>query len=406
MQYRKIPKTGDKLSVLGFGCMRLPEKRGKIDEKRAETQLFSAIEQGVNYIDTAIPYHMGASEPFLGKVLQGEYRKKVKLATKLPPWYVHDPTDMDKLFNSQLENLRTDYIDYYLLHALDGDSFKKMEEMGVLDFLERLKSQGRIRNAGFSFHGRKKDFKKIVDAYDWEFCQIQYNYLDTQNQAGTKGLEYAAKKELGIIIMEPLRGGNLGKKSPKQVQALWDAADVKRVPVQWSLEWIWNHPQVTVILSGMNEEAHIEQNIQMAGNALPNRMSKKDLELVDGAQKVYRKLMKAGCTGCRYCMPCPAGVNIPACFEFYNNLHVFDDKANARLFYLAQCGGLFSGKPALASLCEECGECEKACPQNLPIMDLLKDVSQEFEGVKFRMILKVAGILFGLKRWNILRKQK
>lgn len=203
-----------------------------------------------------------------------------------------------------------------------------------------------------------------------------------------------------------LERGNLGKKSPKKVQALWDQADVKRGPAQWSLEWIWNHPAVTVILSGMNEEAHIEQNIGLAEHALANVMSPKDLEIVDKAQTVYRSLMKAGCTGCRYCMPCPAGVNIPGCFEFYNNLYLFDDKANARLFYLAQCGGLFSGRPALASLCEECGECEKICPQNLPIMDLLKDVSREFEGVKFRMILKAARILFGLKRWNIMRKQK
>ncbi|NOX32373.1 MAG: aldo/keto reductase [Deltaproteobacteria bacterium] len=406
MQYRKIPKTGEKLSALGFGCMRLPEKRGRIDEKRAKDQLFQAIEKGVNYFDTAMPYHMGASETFLGKVFEGPYRKKIKLATKLPPWYVNDSPDMDKLFAAQLANLKTGYIDYYLLHALNGESFKKMKELGALDFLSRLKSEGRIRNAGFSFHGRKKDFKKIVDAYDWEFCQIQYNYLDTENQAGKKGLEYAAGKELGVIIMEPLRGGNLGKKPPKKIQALWDQADVKREPVQWSLEWIWNHPEVTVVLSGMNDEAHIEQNIEMAGRAFPGTISPKDLEIVDEVEKVYLRLMKAGCTGCRYCMPCPSGVNIPACFEFYNNFHMFDDKINAGMFYLAGCGGLFSGKPALASQCEECGECEKVCPQNLPIMDLLKDVSLEFEGFKFRMMLKTAKVIFGFKRWNILRKQK
>jgi len=406
MKYRKIPKTGEKISALGFGCMRLPEKRGKIDENRAKTQLYSAIEKGVNYFDTAMPYHMGASEPFLGKVFEGGYRKKINLATKLPPWYVNEASDMDKLFVSQLQNLRTDYIDYYLLHALDGDSFKRMKALGAIDFLDRLKSQGKIRNAGFSFHGKKKDFKKIVDAYDWEFCQIQYNYLDTENQAGTKGLEYAAKNELGVIIMEPLRGGNLGKKSPGKIQELWDGADKKREPVQWSLEWIWNHPEVTSILSGMNEEHHIDQNIEMAGNALPSSMSQTDLAIVDKAQQMYQKLMKAGCTGCRYCMPCPEGVNIPGCFELYNNFHMFNDKTNARMFYLATGGGLFSGKPALASQCQECGECEKVCPQDLPIMDLLKDVEEEFEGVKFRMILKIVKALFRFKRWNILRKQK
>ncbi len=406
MQYRKIPKTGEMISALGFGCMRLPEKRGKIDEKRAKKQLFHAIEKGVDYFDTAMPYHMGASEPFLGKLFQGETRKKINLATKLPPWYVNQPSDMEKLFTSQLDNLRTDYIDYYLLHALNGESFQKMQDMGAIDFFDQLKTQGRIRNAGFSFHGKKKDFKRIVDAYDWEFCQVQYNYLDTENQAGTKGLEYAAGKDLGIIIMEPLRGGNLGKKSPSQIQKIWNRADKKREPVQWSLEWIWNHPEVTSILSGMNEDNHIDQNIQMAANAFPSTMSQKDLALVDKARDLYRKLMKAGCTGCRYCMPCQYGVDIPGCFELYNNFHMFNDKTNARMFYLATGGGLFSDKPALASQCQECGECEEVCPQDLPIMDLLKEVKEEFEGVKFRMILKIAKTIFGFKRWNIIRKQK
>ncbi len=406
MQYRQIPKTGEKISALGFGCMRLPEKRGQIDETRAKKQLFHAIEKGVDYFDTAMPYHMGSSESFLGKVFQGGIRKKINIATKLPPWYVSQPSDMEKLFCAQLENLKTDYIDYYLLHALDGDSFKKMQNFGAMEFLERLKSQGRIRNAGFSFHGKKRDFKHIVDAYDWEFCQIQYNYLDTENQAGTKGLEYAADKELGIVIMEPLRGGNLGRKSPDKIQDIWDRADIKREPVQWSLEWIWNHPEVTCILSGMNEGSHIDQNIKMAGNALPSIMSQKDLALVDKAKILYRELMKAGCTGCRYCMPCPHGVNIPGCFELYNNFHMFNDRTNARMFYLATGGGLLSDEPSLASQCQECGDCEKVCPQDIPIMDLLKEVAAEFEGVKFRFILKIAKAIFGFKRWNAIRRQK
>ncbi len=407
MQYRKLPKTGEKISALGYGCMRFPEKRGKIDEEKAKTQLFMALDQGVNYFDTAMPYHMGASEPFLGKVLSDAgLRNKVNIATKLPPWSVKQPEDMEKLFNIQLKNLKTDYIDYYLLHALNGDAFKKLEGFGIFDLLTKLKEQGAIRNVGFSFHGRRKDFRKIVDAYDWEFCQIQYNYLDTQNQAGRKGLEYAAKKDMGIIVMEPLRGGNLGKTPPKEIGKLWEDADTKRAPVEWSLEWIWNHPEVTCILSGMNEDAHIQQNIEIASRVLPNTMSQNDLEIVEKTETIYRKLMKAGCTGCNYCMPCPSGVNIPLCFEFYNSYHVFDDKKNAAFGYLGFLGGVLSGESSLASRCEECGECEKKCPQELPIQDLLKDVKNQFEDWKFKAILKIARPIFAFSRWKMMRKNK
>ncbi len=405
MQYRKVPKTGEELSVLGFGCMRLPEKRGKIDYKRAKKQLLLAIDKGVNYFDTAMPYHMGASETFLGKVLSEEgVRKKINIATKLPYWSVNQPEDMGKIIKAQLQNLQTDYIDYYLLHAMNGESFKKLDEFGVLDFLSKLKTDGIIRNAGFSFHGRRKDFKKIIDAYDWDFCQIQYNYLDIDHQAGRKGLKYAGEKNIGVIIMEPLRGGNLAKRPPDQIKQIWKSADIKREPVAWSLEWIWHHPQVITVLSGMNDENHIRQNIEIANRISPESMSQKDLDIVSKTEKIYRELMKAGCTGCGYCMPCPSGVNIPACFEYYNNYHMFNDKTNAKMFYLGICGGLMSNKPSYASLCEECGECEKVCPQGLPIMDLLKDVSNEFEGIKFNIILKIAKAIFAFKHWNTMRK--
>ncbi len=407
MQYRKIPKTGEKLSTLGFGCMRFIEKRGKIDEKIATRQLLMAKDKGVNYFDTAMPYHMGASETFLGKFFtETGTRKEINLATKLPPWSVEKKEDMEKLFNLQLKKLQTDYIDYYLLHALNGDAFKKLCEFGVLEFLTDLKRKGAIRNAGFSFHGRRKDFRKIVDAYDWEFCQIQYNYLDTDNQAGRIGLEYAAKNDLGVIIMEPLRGGNLGKIPPKEIQDIWKGSDIKREPVEWSLEWIWNHPDVTCILSGMNEDVHIQQNIDLANRALPNMMSQNDLDIIDKTETIFRKRMKAGCTGCNYCMPCPSGVNIPMSFEFYNAYHVFDDKTNAKMMYLGFCGGLFSGESALASNCEECGECEKKCPQELPIQNLLKDVTNEFEDWKFKLMMKVGGIFAVFSRWRTRRKME
>jgi predicted aldo/keto reductase-like oxidoreductase len=405
MQYRKIPKTGEEISILGFGCMRLPEKRGSIDEKRAKNQFLMAINEGVNYFDTAMPYHMGASETFLGKVISEEgIREKINIATKLPPWSVNKSEDMEKIISAQLKKLKTDYIDYYLLHALNGEVFNKLTEFGVLEFLSKLKSDGIIRNAGFSFHGKKKDFKKIIDAYDWEFCQIQYNYLDVKNQAGKKGLEYAAGKDIGVIIMEPLRGGNLGKKPPKEIKQLWKDSDTKREPVEWSLEWIWNHPEVTAVLSGMNNEEHITQNIKIASKFLPESMSQKDLEIVSKTEKLYRKLMKVGCTGCGYCMPCPSGVNIPGCFEHYNSYHVFNDKTNAKMNYLIFCGGLLSDKSSHASLCEECGECEKVCPQGLPIIELLKEVSNEFEGIKFRAFQKIAKIVMKFKHWDTMRK--
>ena len=358
MLYRKMKKTGDELSILGFGCMRLPQKRGRIDEKRATRQIRFAIDQGVNYLDTAVPYHMGASEPFLGRALTDGYREKIKLATKLPPGSVKTREEMDRVLNGQLDRLKTDRIDYYLLHGLNGESWKKMKQLGARKFLDKAKSHGRICYAGFSFHGDIDAFKDIVDAYDWEFCQIQYNYLDENNQAGTEGLKYAASKGLGVIIMEPLRGGNLAGKVPPAVQAIWDNAEIKRSPAEWGLRWIWNHPEATVILSGMNREDHIEENLRIAGEAYPESLSDKELQLLSRVVDTYQGLMKAGCTGCRYCMPCPSGVDIPTCFEYYNSSHVFGDKLTAKAMYLIRLGGVGGATASHASLCQDCGECE------------------------------------------------
>ncbi len=301
MLYRKMPKNGDELSVLGFGCMRLASREdGSIDEARAAKQLRSAIDQGVNYVDTAWPYHMGQSEPFVGRALADGYRAKVKLATKLPSWLIEKREDMDRFLNAQLEKLKTDHIDYYLVHALVGDLWDSVGKLGVADFLDRAKADGRIRNAGFSFHGASEDFSRIVDAYDWGFCQIQYNFLDEKNQAGTAGLEYAASKGLGVIIMEPLRGGNLTRTVPPAVREIWDEAPVKRTPAEWALRWIWNHPEVTVVLSGMNDEAHIRENLSIADQAYPNSLTNAELQLVKRVEKKYRELMKVACTGCQY----------------------------------------------------------------------------------------------------------
>ena len=396
MLYRQIPKNGDELSILGFGCMRLASKEdGSIDEERASRQVRDTIDQGVNYVDTAWPYHMGASEPFLGRALADGYREKVKLATKLPSWLIEKHEDMDKYLNAQLEKLRTDHIDYYLIHALVGDLWDTVEKLGVADFLDRAKADGRIVSAGFSFHGAAEDFNRIVDAYDWDFCQIQYNFLDEKNQAGKAGLEYAASKGLGIIVMEPLRGGNLTKNVPQAVEQIWGEAPVKRSPAEWALRWVWNHPEVTVVLSGMNEEEHIQENLLIAERAYPNSLTEVELQLIKRVESKYRELMKVGCTGCQYCMPCPAGVNIPLCFEHYNNLALVDNPEGERFMYAARLGGAVAlGEPEFASLCVQCGQCIEKCPQHIDIPKVLGSVVEELEGPDLEQRAAIAREMF------------
>lgn len=381
MLYREMPKNGDKLSILGLGCMRLAQKDGAIDEVRAMQQVRYAVDHGVNYIDTAWPYHGGQSEPFVGRALADGYREKVKLATKLPSWMVKSREDMDRFLNAQLEKLNTDRIDYYLVHCLVGDVWDAITALGVTEFLDTAKADGRIVNVGFSFHGSPDEFTRIVDAYAWDFCQIQYNYLDEENQAGTKGLEYAASRGLGVIVMEPLLGGKLASPVPAEVKAIWNEAQVKRTPVEWALRWIWNRPEVTVVLSGMNEETHVEENLRIAGEAQPESLTDAELELVGRVEQTYRRLMKASCTGCRYCVPCPAGVSIPVCFELYNTLHMFDSVEEARFMYAVRlCGAITGGEPAYASQCERCGQCLEKCPQHLDIPGLLESVVKDLEG--------------------------
>ena len=315
--------------------MRLPvTKEGQVDETRAIHQIRSAIDQGVNYLDTAWSYHAGESEKLLGQALKEGYRDKVKIATKLPSWMINTREDMDRYLNAQLKKLGTGHIDYYLLHGLNGNSWNKLERLGVTAFLDASLADGRIKNAGFSFHGVLDDFKRIVDAYPWIFCQIQYNFLDQQNQAGTEGLEYAAVKDLGVVIMEPLRGGNIGLPTPPPaVEEIWQRAETPRTPVEWALRWVWNHPEVTVVLSGMNEEAHIEENLAIADTAPPNSLTQAESDLVDEVVRKYKEIMKVGCTGCGYCMPCPEGVKIPVAFDVYNKMHLFGNEAEAKFLY-------------------------------------------------------------------------
>ena len=382
MVYRTAPKIDDELSILGFGCMRLPVKEdGSIDEERATKQLRYAIDNGVNYVDTAWPYHMGESESFLGRALADGYREKVNIATKLPSWLIESREDMDTFLNAQLKKLGTNNIEYYLAHYLVGDEWDRLEKLGIREFFDEAKADGRIKYAGFSFHGHGSDFNRIVDGYDWDFCQIQYNYLDEKNQAGTAGLEYAASKGLAVMIMEPLRGGNLTHPIPPGVKEIWDQAPIKRTPAEWALRWIWNHPGVTVVLSGMNEEAHIEENLRVAGEAYPNSLTGEELQLVAQVEKKYRELMKVSCTGCRYCMPCPAGVNIPHCFEVYNNKYLSGNPDEAGFLYVVQLSGIITkGEPEFASRCIQCGICLDKCPQHIDIPAVLATVVEEMEG--------------------------
>ena len=398
MLYREVPKNGDQLSVLGYGCMRFPTRFGGINEKLAEEQMMQALDRGVNYYDTAYPYHNRKSEGFVGKVFaKNRCRNRVKLATKLPHWMTHTKKEMDEVLNEQLAKLRTDRIDYYLVHALNAELWREAKHNGVIEFLDDALKQGKIINAGFSFHGLAEDFQPIVDDYDWTFCQIQYNYLDTRNQAGTAGLNYAASKNMAVIIMEPLRGGNLAKTPPPSVKKILNKADRKRSPVDWSLSWIWNHPEVTVILSGMNDDHHISENLDLAAKAVPNNLSDEDVALVDEAANEFRRVMKVGCTGCQYCMPCPAGVNIPSAFDCYNSKHAFKDKS-AGIMYLFQNGGLVTEKQTLASQCKDCGKCVEKCPQNLAIPELLEEVADDMEGWKMKPMIWLGRRMMRVKK--------
>jgi predicted aldo/keto reductase-like oxidoreductase len=378
MLYRKMKKTAPELSILGFGCMRLPTRdNGQIDEEQATGMLHYAIDHGVNYVDTAYPYHNGESEPFVGRALAGGYREKVNLATKLPSWLIKSRGDMDRYLDEQLARLRTDHIDFYLMHGLNRPFWENLSALGVTDFLDNAIGDKRIRHAGFSFHDNTALFKEIVDSYDWAFAQIQYNFMDEHYQAGTEGLRYAAKKGLGIVVMEPIRGGLLARDLPG-ISGIWQKAKVQHTPAEWALRWVWNHPEVTVVLSGMSAPEQIRQNVALAETGLAGSLTSKELSLFGKVRKELEKRIIIPCTGCKYCVPCSHGVSIPECFEMFNRGHMYEDKEEARQHYLTFLGGFFDGTPHYASLCQECGECEKKCPQSLPIRENLKIVAEYF----------------------------
>jgi hypothetical protein len=378
MLYRKMKKADPELSILGFGAMRLPVlPDGHVDEPEATRMIRYAIDHGVNYVDTAYPYHNGESETVVGRALAGGYREKVNLATKLPSWLIKSREDMDRYLDEQLKKLQTDRIDFYLVHGLIQPFWESLSSLGVLEFLDDAIADGRIGYAGFSFHDTTRLFKEIVKAYDWTFAQIQYNFMDEDYQAGTKGLRYAAKKGLGIVVMEPIRGGLLARDVPG-ITEIWKKAPVQRTPVEWALRWVWNHPEVTVVLSGMSAFEQVTQNIAYAENGLPGSLDRKELAVYDKVRKEFRKRIAIPCTGCKYCSPCPHGVSIPECFELYNQVYMFDAKESVQQMYTMFLGGFFDGVPTYASCCQDCGECEEKCPQGLPIRENLRKVSEFF----------------------------
>ena len=386
MHYRE-DKYGNKLSILGFGCMRFQRKLGAIDYEKAERQIMLAIEKGVNYFDTAFIYP--GSEALLGEVLERNHaRDKVYIATKLPHYLIKSVKDMDRIFAEELRRLRTDHVDYYLMHMLtDAPTWKRMQDLGVDQWLQEKKACGAIRQVGFSYHGNSEMFCKLVDAYDWDFCQIQYNYMDEHSQAGRKGLMHAHAKGLPVIIMEPLRGGKLVNMLPEEAKRIIAGYTPSYTPAQWAFRWLWNQKEVTVVLSGMNTEEMVLENVQTAAAVQIGELTQKDEEMLQDVVKAINSKMKVGCTGCGYCTPCPKGVDIPGTFAAYNRVYSESKFHGLKEYFMCTA---FRKNVTGAGNCIGCGKCEKHCPQGIPIRKHLKDAQKELEIPFYRLMKTVA----------------
>ena len=388
-----------KLFPLGIGTMRLPTENNKIKRDIARDFIYYGIDNGINYIDTAYLYHNGESEFFLGEILQGDYRKKVNISTKLPSWLVNSRNDMDKFLNEQLNRLKTDHIEYYYIHSVDYTMLKKLMNLGLDDFIEKSKASGKIQNIGFSYHGSTEEFADSCDLYNWDSCIIQYNYLDRHIQAGTKGLKYAHSKGMDVIIMEPLKGGLLAGNMPKEVEKLFKEMNPNKTSAKWAFSWVLNHPEVTCVLSGMGSMEEIKENIQTAIESKPNSLNSEELTTINQVQQIMQEKLEINCTGCGYCKPCPFGVDIPECFRLYNEEFLFDNSENkflshAKMTYYITVAGVIH-KPSHAGKCLNCRKCISKCPQSIMIPQELKKVSKKFEGHGFGFkvrILKYIGI--------------
>ena len=385
MKYRP-DRHGNPISQLGYGCMRFTRKGSGIDYEKAEKEVLLAIEKGVNYFDTAYIYP--GNEECLGWILEKNHcRNKVNIATKLPQYLLRSATAIDKTFREELSRLRTDHIDYYLMHMFtDYAEWVRLQNLGIEQWIARQKEEGRIRYIGFSYHGDTEMFLKILDAYDWDFCQIQYNYLDEHTQAGKTGLQAAAKKGIPVIIMEPLRGGKLVN-LPEQAKQVLASHGKGYTPAELGLRWLWNQPEVTCVLSGMNSEEMISENVRIASEAEPGHLTEEDMEIVAQIRQIIRQREKVGCTGCRYCMPCPKGVDIPGNFHYYNLMYM-EKKSSARKEFARNMG--LRKEPGFATQCVGCGLCEKHCPQHLPIRQKLKEADRDLRPLPYKIGIQVA----------------
>ena len=387
MKYRS-DRYGAKISQLGFGCMRFTRKGSSLDYEKAEKELLLAIDRGINYLDSAYIYP--GSEELVGRVLaENNCRDKVNLATKLPQYLIRSSKAIDRIFQEELSRLRTDHIDYYLMHMFtDLAEWENLQRFGIEDWIKARKADGSIRNIGFSYHGDSDMFMRILDAYDWDFCQIQYNYLDENSQAGRKGLEYAGQKGIPVVIMEPLRGGKLVN-LPDKAKNIIASSGKDYSTAELGLRWLWNQPQIMCVLSGMNSPEMVEENCRIASDAAAGSFDSSDQAVVDQVKDFIRSREKVGCTGCRYCMPCPQGVDIPSNFHYYNLMYMEDEKKSAVRFEFARGMGLRKN-PAFASQCIGCGKCEKHCPQHLPIREKLKEADKDLRPGLYKIGINIA----------------
>lgn len=389
MQYR-LDRYGNKISILGYGCMRFTQKAGKIDLEKAEREILAAYEAGVNYYDTAYVY--GGSEAALGEILERNgIRDKVNIATKLPHYMIKKADSMEKIFAEELRRLRTDHVDYYLMHMLtDVGTWERLKSLGIIEWLEEKKKSGQVKQVGFSYHGNSDMFCQLADAYGWDFCQIQYNYLDEHSQAGRTGLKYAASKGIPVIIMEPLRGGKLANNLPAGATKLFEDYPVRRSPAEWALRWLWNQPEVTCVLSGMNSVEMVRENVKTASEAEAGEFTSAEEALLENVVREINAKIKVGCTGCRYCMPCPKKVDIPGTFAAYNRIATDGKFTGLREYFM--CTALRK-EPTSASNCVECGKCEQHCPQHIEIRKELKNARKELEGPIYQAAKKIAGLI-------------
>ncbi len=392
MQYRKLTSGGEDISLLGYGCMRFPTKGASIDKVEAFKQMKYAYDEGVNYFDTAYPYHGGKSEVVLGEFIKKyDIRDKIYIADKLPAFLITKQEQIEKYFATQLKRLDTNYIDFYLMHALS--SFKdwdKLKKFGILEFIEQKKASGEIHNIGFSFHGKSEEFIKIIEDYEWDFCQIQYNYLDINYQAGQKGLKRAYELGIGVAIMEPLRGGLLASKAPNKVRAILEKDEEKLSPAYWALRFVMNQKGVSTVLSGMNDINHIKENIDVASKTQADSLTKKQLKVIGDITRVYDELMKVPCTGCNYCMPCPFNVDIPGTFSEYNSKYFFDRNMMSKVMYVGKSVGFMGEKKSGANNCTSCGKCKRHCPQNIDIPNKLQEAHKDLDSLILRVPFSLA----------------